>query len=283
MATDLIVNKWGFRDYRLHIYGDMERAPAYASECQEIIASKGLREHVVLKGLGNPSVVLQDAWLFMNSSISEGLPLAMGEAALTGVPVVCTDVGASFCVVTDRSTGKRFSEVVAPNDCDSLARAQLRVLALLDKWAPFAEDEPGTIVPTLDFHPTPEQIKAVSERMYAKIEQRRKFGMLGRANVLNSFSSDRYLREHEQLLWIGKWQSRSFVTRTALSSAANLSTSAFFQMGKEKEKVNNSAVRLYIGNVPSTPDSIYQPVPASPWRAWRDSRHASSSGTRTPV
>ncbi|CBF80400.1 hypothetical protein AN8369.2 [Aspergillus nidulans FGSC A4] len=283
MATDLIVNKWGFRDYRLHIYGDMERAPAYASECQEIIASKGLREHVVLKGLGNPSVVLQDAWLFMNSSISEGLPLAMGEAALTGVPVVCTDVGASFCVVTDRNTGKRFSEVVAPNDSDSLARAQLRVLALLDKWAPFAEDEPGTIVPTLDFHPTPEQIKAVSERMYAKIEQRRKFGMLGRANVLNSFSSDRYLREHEQLLWIGKWQSRSFVTRTALSSAANLSTSAFFQMGKEKEKVNNSAVRLYIGNVPSTPDSIYQPVPVSPWRAWRDSRHASSSGTRTPV
>ncbi|KAL4946968.1 hypothetical protein BDW69DRAFT_190664, partial [Aspergillus filifer] len=61
MATDLIVNKWGLRDYRLHIYGDMERAPAYASECQEVIASKGLREHVVLKGLGNPSVVLQDA------------------------------------------------------------------------------------------------------------------------------------------------------------------------------------------------------------------------------
>lgn len=61
MASDVIVNKWGFKDYRLHIYGDMERAPAYASECQEVIASKGLREHVMLKGLGNPSVVLQDA------------------------------------------------------------------------------------------------------------------------------------------------------------------------------------------------------------------------------
>lgn len=64
MATDLIVNSWGFKDYRLHIYGDMERAPAYASECQEIIATKGLREHVVLMGLGNPSVVLQDAVSF---------------------------------------------------------------------------------------------------------------------------------------------------------------------------------------------------------------------------
>lgn len=76
----------------------------------------------------------------MNSSISEGLPLAMGEAALTGVPVVCTDVGASFCVVTDSKTGKRFSEVVAPNDALSLAQAQIRILALVDEWAPFAED-----------------------------------------------------------------------------------------------------------------------------------------------
>ncbi|KAL4783564.1 hypothetical protein BJX76DRAFT_357832 [Aspergillus varians] len=274
MATDLIVNRWGFTDYRLHIYGDMERAPAYASECQEVIASKGLREHVVLKGLGNPSVVLQDAWLFMNSSISEGLPLAMGEAALTGAPVVCTDVGASFCVVTDRATGKRFSEVVAPNDADSLARAQLRVLALLDQWSPFAEDKPGDIVPVLEFHPTPEQIKAISDRMYAKVEQRRKFGMLGRKNVQNSFSSDRYLREHEQLLWLGKYQSQSYIARSAVSSS---NSSAVFL--KEKTGIQ----RLYIGNLPSTPDSIYQPVPAKAWRAWRDSRNASSSGRETPV
>ncbi|KAL4967041.1 glycosyltransferase family 4 protein [Aspergillus stella-maris] len=275
MATDLIVNKWGLRDYRLHIYGDMERAPAYASECQEVIASKGLREHVVLKGLGNPSVVLQDAWLFMNSSISEGLPLAMGEAALTGTPVVCTDVGASFCVVTDRATGKRFSEVVAPNDADSLARAQLRVLALLGPWAPFAEDSDGEIPPTLEFHPTPDQIAAISHRMYAKAEKRRQFGMLGRKNVLNSFSSDRYLREHEQLLWLGKYQAQSFVARSAVSSSNSSGVLAV------KEKT--AAQRLYIGNLPSTPDSIYQAVPARAWRAWRDSRHASSSGVATPV
>ncbi|KAL3443104.1 hypothetical protein BJX65DRAFT_312121 [Aspergillus insuetus] len=277
MATDLIVNKWGFRDYRLHIYGDMERAPAYASECQEVIASKGLREHVVLKGLGNPSVVLQDAWLFMNSSTSEGLPLAMGEAALTGAPVVCTDVGASFCVVTDRATGKRFSEVVAPNDYDSLARAQLRVLALLEQWAPFAEDAPGEIVPELEFRPTPEGTRKISERMYAKVEQRRKLGMLGRANVQNSFSSDRYLREHEQMLWLGKYQSHSYVARSALSSS-NSSEVAL----KEKGGMH----RLYIGNLPSRPDSIYSiysPVPAKAWHAWRDSRGASSSGTQTPV
>ncbi|KAJ5949879.1 hypothetical protein N7454_001463 [Penicillium verhagenii] len=279
MATDLIVNKWGFRDYQLHIYGDMERAPAIASQCQEVIASKGLREHVILKGLGNPSVVLQDAWLFMNSSISEGLPLAMGEAALTGVPVVCTDVGASFCVVTDRATGKRFSEVVAPNDYDSLARAQIRVMALLDQWAPFAEDKEGDLVPKLEFHPTSEEIQAISDRMYAKQDQRRALGMKGRDNVLNSFSSHRYLREHEQMLWLGKYQSHSYIARTAVSSGAS---SGLFV----KEKKHASYRASYLSSTPTlprTPDSSYHPAPPRAWRSLRDYRQSGSSGTQTPV
>ncbi|GJP88494.1 glycosyl transferase [Aspergillus niger] len=235
MATDLIVNQWGFKDYRLHIYGDMERAPGYASECQEIIASKSLRDHVVLKGLGNPSVVLQDGWLFMNSSTSEGLPLAMGEAALTGVPVVCTDVGASFCVVMNRDTGKKFSEVVPPNDAFSLASAQIRVMALLGEWSKFAGDEEGYVPPSLGLRPSPEEVEQISQRMYEKVEQRRQFGMQGRANVLKSFSSHRYLREHEQMLWLGKYQSESYVARSSLSSSGS---SGFFKERVTVEQIN---------------------------------------------
>ncbi|KAJ5618631.1 hypothetical protein N7528_006742 [Penicillium herquei] len=279
MATDLIVNQWGFKDYELHIYGDMERAPAIASQCQELIASKGLSEKVILKGLGNPSVVLQDAWLFMNSSVSEGLPLAMGEAALTGVPVVCTDVGASFCVVTDRATGKKFSEVVAPNDYDSLARAQIRVMALLEQWAPFADDKEGDLVPKLEFHPSPEEIQAISDRMYAKQEQRRNLGMKGRDNVLNSFSSHRYLREHEQMLWLGKYQSHSYIARSAISS----NNSSGLLIKEKLEKPDYSRRVSYLSSVPSTPDSTYQPIPARAWRALRDYRQSGSSGTHTPV
>ncbi|KAH8194643.1 hypothetical protein TruAng_011188 [Truncatella angustata] len=221
MATDLIVNKWGFRDYQLHIYGDQERAATIATECQELIAAKGLIEHVILKGLGNPSVVLQDAWLFLNSSISEGLPLAMGEAALTGVPVVCTDVGASYCVVTDRTTGNRFSEVVPPNDSESLARAQVNILALLGRWAEHAEQGPDEVCPVLEYPvPSPESVKKISERMYAKREQRRGLGMLGRQNVFNNFSSHRYLREHEQMLWLGKLRSGAHRARERKKQAA---------------------------------------------------------------
>ncbi|KAF1999703.1 glycosyltransferase family 4 protein [Amniculicola lignicola CBS 123094] len=235
LATDLIVNKWGFKDYKLHVYGDMERAAGHSAECQELIASKGLSENCVLKGLGNPSLVLQDAWLFLNSSISEGLPLAMGEAALTGVPVVCTDVGASFCVVTDRRTGDKFSEVVPPNDSESLARAQINILALLGKWAPHAEDTPDTVAPVLSYpNPTPTEVQAISDRMYAKREQRRKLGMKGRDNVLSNFSSHRYLREHEQMLWIGKHRSPAYRQRRAAEIQVSSSNGSMNFMSKEK-------------------------------------------------
>lgn len=238
MATDLIVNKWGFTDYRLHIYGDMERAATISAECQELIASKGLRDHCVLKGLGNPSLVLQDAWLFLNSSISEGLPLAMGEAALTGVPVVCTDVGASFCVVTDRITGDRFSEVVPPNDAESLARAQLSIMALLGKWSAHADDAPGTSPPVLAYpNPTPEQVKQITQRMYEKTEQRRRLGMMGRENVLKNFSSERYLREHEQMLWIGKYHSRNYHSRLSTLPSSN-NSSVWYSKEKSSSKLS---------------------------------------------
>jgi glycosyltransferase involved in cell wall biosynthesis len=186
----------------------MERAPTYAVECQEIIASKGLRDHVALKGLGNPMKVLEDTWVFMNSSVSEGLPLAMGEAALTGVPIICTDVGASFRVVVDKD-GNRISKLIAPNDSISLARAQITVMGLLDEWAPHANDPEG-YHPKLPLRPTPEEAKEITARIYEKQEYRRKLGMLSRDNILTSFSGDRYLREHEQMLWIGKHQAKSY-------------------------------------------------------------------------
>ncbi|KAK3342187.1 glycosyl transferase [Lasiosphaeria hispida] len=208
LACDVIVNKWGFKDYRLHMYGEKERHATIATELIELITSKNLQNHCFLMGLANPAVALQDAWLFLNSSISEGLPLAMGEAALMGVPVVCTDVGASYCVVTDRATGLRFSEVVPPNDSESLARAQISVMALVGPWAQYAGDPSGADVPDLAYPvPSPEQVRCVAARMYEKTEQRRALGLLGRENVLKNFSSERYLREHEQMLWIGKDQS----------------------------------------------------------------------------
>ncbi|KAH7383582.1 glycosyltransferase family 4 protein [Cadophora sp. MPI-SDFR-AT-0126] len=204
LSADIIVNEWGFTDYRLDIYGAIDKAPSYSTDCFEIIASKSLPRFVAMRGEANPITVLQKTWVFLNSSISEGLPLALGEAALTGAPVVCTDVGASLRVLTDPDTGARFSAVVAPNDARNLARAQINFLALLDEWAPYANDPEGFVAPTIGDKPTPEVVEKITRRMYEKTEERKALGMRSRDIVQKSFGGERYLREHEQMLWIGK-------------------------------------------------------------------------------
>jgi hypothetical protein len=203
LAADIISNEWGFKDYKLDIYGALNKSPVYSSECQEILACKGLGESVALRGTADPAMVLARSWLFLNSSVSEGLPLALGEAALTGAPVVCTDVGASLRVLTDPDDGKRYSEVVAPNDAYGLARAQINMLAMLDEWAQYADDD-GVPAPVLPHKPTPQDVEIITRRMYEKSEHRRKLGMMARSIVQKSFGGERYLREHEQMLWIGK-------------------------------------------------------------------------------
>ncbi|KAF2666839.1 hypothetical protein BT63DRAFT_481309 [Microthyrium microscopicum] len=204
LAADIIVHQWGFTDYQLDIYGALNKAPAYSSECQEIIATKGIATNVALRGTADPGMVLGRTWLFLNSSVSEGLPLALGEAALTGAPVVCTDVGASLRVLTHPESNERYSEIVAPNDALSLARAQINMLAMLGNWAQYAEDAPGEAAPILPIKPTARDVELITQRMYDKSDQRRALGMMARSIVQTSFSGERYLREHEQMLWVGK-------------------------------------------------------------------------------
>jgi hypothetical protein len=51
--------------------------------------------------------------------------------------------------------------------------------------------------------------------MYEKTPQRRALGLQLRKIVQKLFSGDRYLREHEQMLWIGKYQNESKRLRVA--------------------------------------------------------------------
>ena len=59
LAADIIINEWGFKDYRLDIYGALDKSPAYTTNCQEIIATKSLRHQVTLKGEADPIQVLE--------------------------------------------------------------------------------------------------------------------------------------------------------------------------------------------------------------------------------
>jgi hypothetical protein len=213
LAADIIINQWGFTEYHLDIYGALNKAPIYSSECQEILAGKGLAPNVTLRGPNDPGKVLAATWLFLNSSVSEGLPLALGEAALTGAPVVCTDVGASLRVLTHPESNERFSEIVAPNDPLGLARAQINLLAMLGQWTAYANDTPDKPAPILPIKPTKQDVDIITARMYEKTAERRALGMMAREIVQTSFSGERYLREHEQMLWVGKSRNEAYGVR----------------------------------------------------------------------
>ncbi|KAH6896747.1 hypothetical protein B0T10DRAFT_506131 [Thelonectria olida] len=202
-AADIIINRFGFADYQLVIYGAKDRQPAYALEMEKFIVDHNLGGKVILAGFGNPKEVLKDAWLFMNSSISEGLPLAIGEAALAGVPIVATEVGATALVLTDtENPDQRYGEVVPPNDPLALARAQINILGMVGQWTDFTDEAGQKNLPTLPDEITPSDVKWLTKRFYDKAEYRRKLGMLSRQVVLSSFHGERYLREHQQMFWV---------------------------------------------------------------------------------
>ncbi|PNS18882.1 hypothetical protein CAC42_5421 [Sphaceloma murrayae] len=205
LAADVIINKFGFTDYRLTVYGAQDRQPSYALETTTMINTRGMSGKVTLAGFGSPKEVLKDAWLFMNSSLSEGLPLAIGEAALSGIPIVATEVGATALVLTDPDDpSKRYGEVVPPNDPEALARAQISLLAMLGPWTAYTHDEVKP--PPLPETFTPEDVAWITKRMYEKVEDRKALGLKLRDVVLRSFHGKRYLREHEQMYWIQrKW------------------------------------------------------------------------------
>ncbi|KAK0644390.1 hypothetical protein B0T16DRAFT_495224 [Cercophora newfieldiana] len=207
LAADVIVNKWRFPDYQLLVYGARDREPSYDIDMAKLIESCKLSDHVILKGFGKPQEALEDAWLFMNSSLSEGLPLAIAEAALAGVPIVATAVGATALVLTDPDDPSlRYGEVVPPNDPTALARAQIAILAMAGPWAKFAGDvdKRGSVLPHLRIPDTlgGKDVEWLSKRMEEKKEDRRKLGLLGRQVVLRGFHGKRYLREHEQMYWV---------------------------------------------------------------------------------
>ncbi|PNY28004.1 Uncharacterized protein TCAP_02071 [Tolypocladium capitatum] len=220
LAADVIVHRYGFKDYKLMVYGAKDRQPSYALEMDKLIVKSNLSDNVVLAGFGKPMEVLKDAWLFMNSSVSEGLPLAIGEAALAGVPIVATEVGATALVMTDpNDQERRYGEVVAPNDPVALARAQLNLLCMVGPWTEFTDEGENAVPPTLPDEIGPDDVEWLSRRMYERSDDRRKLGLLSREVVLHSFHGNRYLREHEQMYWI-QWHMAKMRADMALTGSS---------------------------------------------------------------
>jgi glycosyltransferase involved in cell wall biosynthesis len=239
-AASIIVHIFGIVEYQLLVYGSLTADIEYAAACRAEIFNHGLGDHVLLLGVGNSSAVLPRGWVFVNSSMSEGLPLAVGEGGLAGLPCVVTDVGGSSLLTQDPASGERFGKVVPARSSEQLARAQVEVLAMLDGLGAEGQNAAAagmmgddddddrrsgsgddlaagggparaTRHPTLevnhelalsDFAPFSPGGPSLTDRIYAVRSARRRLGLRFRTYLLRDFSLDRYLREHEQMLWI---------------------------------------------------------------------------------
>lgn len=105
----------------LTIIGDGPDRPRIEVE----LARHGLGAACVqlLGDLDDPEPFLRDARVFVLSSRSEGMPMAVLEAMAAGLPVVATNVGGIPELVVDGETGS----LVPPGDSDALAAALQRL------------------------------------------------------------------------------------------------------------------------------------------------------------
>jgi hypothetical protein len=244
--------------------------------------------------------------LVLNSSIAEGLPLALGEAGLSGQCIVCTEAGGSREVViqeveedfsvssqkekekekvqhaTDfafprygagmtgrammqsktsngaqwklygrnvtsaRGATKAATEMtsalteeklsitgqtgktlflgrsVSPGAPYELAMAQLCVLGVFDGVEEIAlgQTQHNSAAPRLADYVQQKRFKEIFERIIEKKHVRRQLGLRFREHVIRKFSGERYLREHEQMLHVGAFQTKGYLEfrRSAFSN-----------------------------------------------------------------
>jgi glycosyltransferase involved in cell wall biosynthesis len=98
----------------------------YYEECQLLVQQLGLQDHVKFVGHSdNVADWYRRSDVFVLSSQTEGLPLALLEAMSCGLPVVCTSVGGIPDVLAESNVGY----IVPPGDSDILAS---RIADLLD-------------------------------------------------------------------------------------------------------------------------------------------------------
>lgn len=90
------------------------------------IAAKGLGQEIELLGTrSDVPQLMAEADLLVNSSIYEGFPIALIEAAMSGLPAVATAVGGTPEIVIDGDTGT----LVPPEDSQALAGAITDILS----------------------------------------------------------------------------------------------------------------------------------------------------------
>lgn len=106
------------------------------ADLRQVVVDEGMEEHVELLGTrSDVSQLMAKADLLVNSSIYEGLPIALIEAAMSALPVVATEVGGNPEVVIDGRTGL----LVKAREPEALADAIFALLSDPQRYASFSK------------------------------------------------------------------------------------------------------------------------------------------------
>lgn len=112
----------------------------YKEKLINYIQKHNLQNTVRLIGVtDNVPQFLYDADLFVMSSVSEGLPIALTEAVISGLPCIVTDVGGCSEVIARSNNGT----VIQPSDSQALADEITKLItnkSLLKEWSQNAVD-----------------------------------------------------------------------------------------------------------------------------------------------
>jgi glycosyltransferase involved in cell wall biosynthesis len=102
---------------------------------QAVIDAEGMSEHVRLLGTrSDVARLMADTDLYVNSSIFEGFPIALIEAAMSGLPTIATRVGGNPEVVSEGETGM----LVPPQQPAQLADAIYDLMSDEGRYASFS-------------------------------------------------------------------------------------------------------------------------------------------------
>ena len=94
-------DEWRDRKWRLSIYGDGDGRPLI----EKMIRDAGLEERVLLKGHTKISDIWATQHLLVQPSRSEGLPITIVEAMMSGRPVLTTDIAGNPELLEDGVSG----------------------------------------------------------------------------------------------------------------------------------------------------------------------------------
>ncbi len=143
----------------LHLAGEGEEKAMLMAIADEL----GISRQVKFRGyLENIPEFLTGLDLFISSSLWEGLPTAILEAIVAGVPVLATDIAGNRELIQDRKTGW----LVQPADAHTLARAILHAYHNPELRQQFAL-EARRILPQFSIQNVAEQYAQLYQRLLA--------------------------------------------------------------------------------------------------------------------